>query len=91
MTVFVHQNKFFSKEYFGSSFKIILVVFYVLNFWDTDFLRCVTVQNDFSVAVAWWAGRVTWCNSSYQRLFHFFKKKQKKKHFGSLFFFFLLL
>lgn len=32
MTVFVHQNKFFSKEYFGSSFKIILVVFYVLNF-----------------------------------------------------------
>lgn len=37
MTVFVHQNKFFSKEYFGSSFKIILVVFYVLNFWDTDF------------------------------------------------------
>lgn len=47
MTVFVHQNKFFSKEYFGSSFKIILVVFYVLNFWDTDFLRRVTVQNDF--------------------------------------------
>lgn len=46
MTVFVHQNKFFSKEYFGSSFKIILVVFYVLNFWDTD-LRRVTVQNDF--------------------------------------------
>lgn len=32
MTVFVHQNKFFSKEYFGSSFKIILVVFYVRNF-----------------------------------------------------------
>lgn len=29
MTVFVHQNKFFSKEYFGSSFRIILVVFYV--------------------------------------------------------------
>lgn len=37
MTVFVHQNKFFSKEYFESSFKIILVVFYVLNFEDTDF------------------------------------------------------
>lgn len=32
MTVFVHQNKFFSNEYFESSFKIILVVFYVLNF-----------------------------------------------------------
>lgn len=32
MTVFVLQNKFFSKEYFGSSFKIILVVFYVQNF-----------------------------------------------------------
>lgn len=29
MTVFVHQNKFFSKEYFESSFRIILVVFYV--------------------------------------------------------------
>lgn len=36
MTVFVHQNKFL-KEYFGSSLKFILVVFYVLNFWDTDF------------------------------------------------------
>lgn len=32
MTVFVHQNKLFSNEYFGSSLKIILVVFYVLNF-----------------------------------------------------------
>lgn len=32
MTVFVHQNKFFSKEYFGSSLKFILVVFYVLDF-----------------------------------------------------------
>lgn len=32
MTVFVHPNKFFSKEYFGSSFKMILVVFYVPKF-----------------------------------------------------------
>lgn len=32
MTVFVHQNEFFSNEYFESSLKIILVVFYVLNF-----------------------------------------------------------
>lgn len=32
MTVFVHQNELFSNEYFGSSLKIILVVFYVLNF-----------------------------------------------------------
>lgn len=32
MTVFVLQNKFFSKEYFGSSFEIILLVFYVRNF-----------------------------------------------------------
>lgn len=32
MTVFVLQNKFFSKEYFGSSFRVILVVFYVQNF-----------------------------------------------------------
>lgn len=37
MTVFVHQNKFFAKEYFGSSLEIILVVFYVLTFGDTDF------------------------------------------------------
>ena len=34
---FCTSNYFFSKEYFGSSFKIILVVFYVLNFRDTDF------------------------------------------------------
>lgn len=32
MTVFVHQNELFSNGYFGSSLKIILVVFYVLNF-----------------------------------------------------------
>lgn len=37
MTVFVHQKEFFSNEYFGSSLKIILVVFYVLKFGDTDY------------------------------------------------------
>lgn len=37
MTVFVHLNKFFLKEYFGSSFKIILVVFYVLKIFETHF------------------------------------------------------
>lgn len=34
----------------------------------------------FSVAVAWWAGRVAWCNSSYQLLFLFLLI------FGSFFF-----
>lgn len=46
MTVFVYQNKFFSEEYFGSSFKIILVVFYVLSIWDTV-LKHFTVQKHF--------------------------------------------
>lgn len=36
----------------------------------------------FSVAVAWWAGRVAWCNSSYQLLFLSF-------WFLDLFFFFV--
>lgn len=40
--LFVHF-KFFSKEYFESSFKIILGLFYVLMFWDTDLLSDVSL------------------------------------------------
>lgn len=40
--LFVHL-KFFSKEYFESSFKIILGVFYVQNFWDTDLFSDVSL------------------------------------------------
>lgn len=34
---FLYIYKFFSKEYFESSFKIVLGVFYVQKFWDADF------------------------------------------------------
>lgn len=47
-------------------------------FWTFETLTsktCHCTKWLFSVAVAWWAGRVTWCNSSYQLwflfLFHF--------------------
>lgn len=40
--LFVHL-KFFSKEYFESSFKIILGVFYVENFWDTELFSDVSL------------------------------------------------
>lgn len=42
MTVFIQQILF--KEYFGSSFRIILMVFYVLNFLRQWLLRHVAVQ-----------------------------------------------
>lgn len=69
MTVFVHQNKFFSKEYFGSSLKIILVVFYVENLLRHGLGRRVAVQT-VSVAVACWAGGLPGVTP--QTHFHFF-------------------
>lgn len=43
-------------------------------FWIFETLTsktCHCTKWIFSVAVAWWAGRVAWCNSSYQLLFLF--------------------
>lgn len=55
-------------------------------FWIFETLtsqRCHCTKRLSSVAVAWWAGRVAWCNSSYQHLFLF-----SFRFFGSFFFFF---